>query len=327
CEALAEAHSHGIIHRDLKPQNLFVTRGVDGRNLLKVLDFGISKLEGVAENLSLTHTTEVVGSPNYMSPEQLRAARLADVRSDIWSLGVIFYELLSGGMPFNAETLAHLCAMVIAEPPRPIRELLPAIAPDLEAIVNRCLEKDPAKRYQSVAELAAALEPFADAMQSTTAQRIAAVASSGSYPSLPSSAKLVVNERSHNTSIGWGQTEVATTKKSLAPVFAAIAVGLLVVGGGSWLALRSKGPTPASSSDVVTTTTPIPSTMSSAPETTSASATPSVAPSESAVPTAVATPTTTSSAKPPKPAGTTKPIKPVKPKPGGGIDDLPSERN
>jgi serine/threonine protein kinase len=168
CEAVAEAHALGIIHRDLKPQNLFLTSRVDGKPLVKVLDFGISKVTQGVEELSLTKTTDVVGSPNYMSPEQLRAARLADARSDIWALGAILYELLSGKVPFEAETLTQLCAMVISDPPRPLKELRADLPLDLIAIIERCLDKDPARRFQNVGELADALEPFAVGTFTTT---------------------------------------------------------------------------------------------------------------------------------------------------------------
>jgi serine/threonine protein kinase len=104
CEAIAEAHAAGIIHRDLKPKNLFLSRTVDGRPLVKVLDFGISKMEDAAEDMSLTRTTEIIGSPSYMSPEQLRASKGVDVRTDIWALGVILFELLTKKLPFQALT-------------------------------------------------------------------------------------------------------------------------------------------------------------------------------------------------------------------------------
>jgi eukaryotic-like serine/threonine-protein kinase len=119
CEALAEAHSHKIIHRDIKPANLFLTRAPDGTPFLKVLDFGISK--GVSASTgSLTSQSSVIGSPRYMSPEQMRAARDVDERTDIWSLGVVLYELLSGLPPFSGETLPEICASILTSEPPPI---------------------------------------------------------------------------------------------------------------------------------------------------------------------------------------------------------------
>lgn len=164
CDAVAEAHTTGIVHRDLKPSNLFVSRRSDGRPLVKVLDFGISKAMNPAGDPfegSLTETRSVVGSPYYMSPEQVRDAKRVDARTDIWSLGMILYELLTGEPAFNADTLPGICAAIAADAPVPIRERRPDVPPEVEALVMRCLEKDPAKRFQSVSELSRALAPFA----------------------------------------------------------------------------------------------------------------------------------------------------------------------
>src|SRR5580704_3122104 len=120
CEAMAEAHALGVIHRDLKPHNLFVTTRPDGRSLIKVLDFGISK--SMFANASPTITAQTMGSPSYMSPEQMRSARSVDTRTDIWSLGVILYELLAGCLPFVGETMPELLIRVLSEPPAPLVE-------------------------------------------------------------------------------------------------------------------------------------------------------------------------------------------------------------
>ena len=156
CEGLAEAHSVGIIHRDIKPSNFFITRRPDGSNLLKILDFGISKTP--AELTDLTGTQTVVGTPTYMAPEQMRTARSTDPRSDIWSMGVVMYQMLAGRPPFEAETYAELVMKVGMEPPAPLHVALP---PGLDTIVLRCLEKDPKHRIQTVGELARMIAPYA----------------------------------------------------------------------------------------------------------------------------------------------------------------------
>jgi serine/threonine-protein kinase len=161
CEALAEAHSAGIIHRDLKPANLFLTRRPNGRPLVKVLDFGISK--GVAmgdASLAATKTNALLGSPYYMSPEQMTAPKDVDVRTDVWSLGVILYELVTGKMPFEADTLGALFLAVYHHAPTPLSQLRADLPPPFVAIVMRCLEKTPAARFASVEELSAALSQF-----------------------------------------------------------------------------------------------------------------------------------------------------------------------
>ncbi|MDC0741388.1 serine/threonine-protein kinase [Polyangium mundeleinium] len=162
CEALAEAHGRGIVHRDIKPANLFVTRRADGSPVVKVLDFGIAKHEDPAaiDGTALTRSNALLGSPMYMSLEQFRAAREVDARSDIWSLGVVLYKALTGGMPFVADSLGSLIMVLMTEDPEPPqrhREDLPA---ELGEVVLRCLQKHPADRFQSVAELADALAPF-----------------------------------------------------------------------------------------------------------------------------------------------------------------------
>ena len=156
CEALAEAHSLGIVHRDIKPANFFITRGADGVPLLKVLDFGISKTPVTGTNL--TATQSVMGTPAYMSPEQMRSSRDVDHRSDIWALGVVLYELLNGAPPFGGDTFSSMVIKVVTESIPPLTVQLPG---DLAAIVYRCLEKDPARRFQNVAELAQAIAPYA----------------------------------------------------------------------------------------------------------------------------------------------------------------------
>jgi len=157
CEALAEAHSLGIVHRDIKPANFFITRRPDGSPLLKILDFGISKAP-VAHDSGLTGTQVVMGTPAYMSPEQMKSARDVDHRSDIWSVGIVLYQLLEGAAPFEAETFTSLCIKVATEALRPMTKKLPA---GLTQVVYRCLEKDPARRFADVHQLARALAPFA----------------------------------------------------------------------------------------------------------------------------------------------------------------------
>jgi len=175
CEALAEAHSMGIVHRDLKPANLFLTKRADGSPCVKVLDFGISKIE-VGNQKSMTSTSAVMGSPMYMSPEQMKSSRNVDARTDIWALGVILYELLAGVPPYDAETVPMLCVKVMQEPPPPLRAARPDVPPALEAVILRCHEKDPEQRFRHIGELAEALAPFVSGRAHLSAQRVMEIA-------------------------------------------------------------------------------------------------------------------------------------------------------
>ena len=158
CSAMAEAHRVGIVHRDLKPNNLFVDRQGE-RPVLKVLDFGISKVTGDVSS-SMTATSTAFGTPLYMSPEQVRSAKNVDGRADIWSLGVVLYELLTGTSPFFAESPTAILAAIIADAPVPVAERAPDLPAPLAAAVMRALEKDPAARFSDVEGFAAALAPF-----------------------------------------------------------------------------------------------------------------------------------------------------------------------
>jgi serine/threonine-protein kinase len=164
CEAIANAHSLGIVHRDLKPSNLMVVVRSDGSECVKVLDFGISKVAAIAgreSSMSMTRTAAVLGSPLYMSPEQMMSARDVDGRTDIWALGTILYELLAGRPPFVAETLPALGVLIATTQAPPLRALRPEVPPGVEAVAARCLEKSRDQRFANVAELAQALAPFA----------------------------------------------------------------------------------------------------------------------------------------------------------------------
>jgi serine/threonine-protein kinase len=175
CEALAVAHAAGIVHRDIKPENLFLTRRATGLDIIKVLDFGISKVAltgSVFEStLPLVKTMMPMGSPVYMSPEQIRASSDIDPRTDIWSLGCVLFELLTGHAPFEAPSITLLTATILEQAAPLLRTQCPEAPAELEAVIARCLEKDPNRRYQDVGELAVALYAFAPRRARLSAER------------------------------------------------------------------------------------------------------------------------------------------------------------
>jgi len=177
-EALAEAHALGIVHRDLKPANLFVARLPGGVHSVKVLDFGISKLTGFSASggeSSQTKTSALLGSPLYMSPEQMRSSKDVDARGDIWALGVILYELLAGSAPFIAETMPELVFKIVDGAPVSLVQQRSDVPPGLEAVIFRCLEKDRSRRFQTVGDLANALAPYAPRKSRVSIDRIVQV--------------------------------------------------------------------------------------------------------------------------------------------------------
>ncbi|MFO0615462.1 MAG: serine/threonine-protein kinase [Polyangiaceae bacterium] len=162
CEGLRAAHEAGIVHRDVKTANLLLADRPDGRRVVKVLDFGIAKveMERFSEEAAtgLTLTGSVLGSPQFMSPEQARGLKTIDHRADLWSLGVVLYRLLAGELPFGGGALAQILLDICTAEPEPVRARAPWVSESTSQIVSRALRKDPEARWSSAAELLAALQ-------------------------------------------------------------------------------------------------------------------------------------------------------------------------
>ncbi len=180
CDGLADAHARGMVHRDLKPSNLFASKGQDGRTRVKVLDFGVSKTASTARSAALTSTGMILGSPHYMAPEQLKSAKDADSRADIYSLGVVLYELVTGQIPFDGRSFGQLFMQIVTEEPKPLIKIKPDVAPGLNEIVMRCMKKNRDERYADLASLATALARFASPRGAAVAGRMA-----GESPAVP----------------------------------------------------------------------------------------------------------------------------------------------
>jgi serine/threonine-protein kinase len=235
------AHARNLVHRDLKPANLFLVHDEHGIPIVKVLDFGISKLRANDDlSLSLTEANGVMGSPSYMSPEQIRSARDVDARADIWSLGTILYELLTGAPPFQGSTLGGVFYAIAREQPRPMAEVRPEVTEELDGVVARCLEKDPELRYQQAQELQQALLPFASArLQAKLSMR----PGSGTPPAKRSSAPPIVATSTlpqSRTTGGWSHVSLRAAGSRKLPgalvlagfcVAAAVAAALFALRG------------------------------------------------------------------------------------------------
>jgi serine/threonine protein kinase len=251
CEAMAEAHAAGIVHRDLKPQNLFVTVRQDGRPLIKVLDFGISKAEHV---IGHTATQQAIGTPAYMAPEQMRSARSVDARADVWSLGVILYQLVSNMLPFAGETVPEIMLSVMSDAPRP----LDGVPRALVRVIQRCLEKDRESRYANVAELAQDLTPFAPERARAAIALIERVVSAGiAQPTRPpvddvASATIPPESRlgPQQTTLGGAAASTSTPVAASSRRWLAVVVAVALAFGGVVVGLAFKGSSSSSGSTI-----------------------------------------------------------------------------
>jgi eukaryotic-like serine/threonine-protein kinase len=316
CEALAHAHAAGVIHRDLKPANLFLARHADGTDVLKVLDFGISKLDSGS---ALTKSATILGSPYYMSPEQLQTPTDVDARADVWALGVIAYELLSGRRPFDSESLPGLCVSILNSQPAPLSDLVPGTPPGFERFLERCLAKDRTERCQSVAEFAEAISDFAPSGKAR-AERVARLLESGpvSSQSLNQALSAKTSEKASN----WVHTH-RQQERRLGPLVIAGALLVLIGAGGAFFVLRPDNPpaTPeAAATERGETTAPVQSAPSVVPTTLPAAA---PEPTVSAVLSASASASALAVEPGPtrKPAARKEPAARTEPKPAAGSDD------
>ncbi len=232
CEALAEVHAAGIVHRDLKPSNLFITRRADGSPYLKLLDFGISKLtanDDESEDPALTRTAALMGSPSYMSPEQIKSTKEVDARTDVWSLGAVMYEALTGKRAFRGETVPQVCAMIASEEPAAPSSIRADVPAELEGAVLACLVKKPEERG-TLLQLARTLVRFAPDRARASLERVEAVLgaprSSLSLPVIAAKPAEVAR-----TQESWGTERGRKRRGGGAFVFlAVVALGVLGVG-------------------------------------------------------------------------------------------------
>ncbi len=269
CEAVAEAHAMGIVHRDIKPSNLFVTRASDGSPFIKVLDFGIASASNAPGDVRMTSTTDVMGTPLYMSPEVMESARRADARSDIWALGATLYEMLTGHAPFLGENVVEVYAATMRGGPKPLREHRASISEGVEAVVLQCLARAPADRFECVAEFVDALGHAAlpSAVADSRTVRVARIAAEAASRSKQAMATVQSGSREVDTygPASWRVAARSRRARQNALGVAIIASAAILAAVVALLVSRSSG-TPVSNSTVanapasaeLTTSSPVP---------------------------------------------------------------------
>ena len=285
CSALAASHAKGIVHRDLKPENIFlVARGAD-KNFVKILDFGIAKLTGDGGTSShKTRTGMVIGTPTYMSPEQCEGKGLIDHRSDVYSLGIMMYELLTGAVPFPGEGFGEVLVAHLTKPPPKPTTVNPNLPPAIESIVLHAIEKDRNRRFQTMQEFLAAVEnPEAHLAQWQGLPEYSSATATPSAPTMPAMEAVRPGMAAPTAAPGGSPRpttlEGAAAEVTLPPMrrprpgrAPLIAIGAAVValaGVGGWIGLSSsKKPSSGPTIDSTTTTTTAPPPVADTAKTT-----------------------------------------------------------
>jgi serine/threonine protein kinase len=241
CDGIQAAHVVGIVHRDLKPDNLFVIEQ-DGAPFVKILDFGISKFDpSQTGGMALTQAGAALGTPYYMSPEQIRGEVSLDARADIYALGVILYECAASVRPFDAETLTHLAILIHGGQPKPLSALRPDLPPAFVDLVQRAMASDRDQRIQTAAELCAGLEQFGSVSFRSRG--------TGPRSMLPQS---VVPARTLGTSaagVSIRSATAATKPKSPVPLLVGLGLGAVALAGVLFVTLHHAAPAPSSSAE------------------------------------------------------------------------------
>jgi serine/threonine-protein kinase len=267
CLGMQKAHDAGVVHRDIKPHNLFLARRDAGEVIVKLLDFGIAKVKmdqaNDTENAELTRTGNLLGSPLYMSPEQARGQKDIDLRTDLWSLGAVLYQALTGRTPYHHITaLGQLIIAICSEPPPPVQDFAPWVSPEVASIVHRCLQQDPNRRFQSAAQMFEAIRPLLpygwgihqeqlvslqDSVRHQAAPRMQmsmpppGAGISGSYPTIPPPGALP-STATTTAALSTSQSQSVQPQKSSGIAVVGIAAALLLVVAGTGIYFFTRPP-------------------------------------------------------------------------------------
>jgi serine/threonine-protein kinase len=311
CEAIAEAHSLGIVHRDLKPSNLFLTRRPDGTACVKVLDFGVSKMmAGAGAEAALTNTQSLMGTPLYMSPEQMQSSKHVDPRTDIWALGAILYELVTGGPPFIAATMPEIISQILSQRAPTVRAVVPTLNARADSVIERALEKDPSRRYQTVGDFATAVAELGPERLRSHAERAVRVqsGSGASSENIPGAAASALAATHARTASSWGGQAPHAGASGAKQVLIGFGLAALVgaIGGAIFFVGSMKKPSVGGESIAPSVTTTAiamaPASATATPTATVAAIAP-VAPVATVAPVASVEPVASATAAPEAPGG------------------------